>query len=97
MSITKSDASPTLKKGGVTGQSETKNMLALRVRAKLVPYVGNISERLGDYGRPIPPWWTVSSHEIYVNLLPSGKKASLFKASLSVLIVMFHYIQLIHH
>ena len=50
----KSDVSPTPKKGGVTGKSETKNMLALGVRTKLVPYVDNIVQRLGDLGRPIP-------------------------------------------
>ena len=31
-----------------------KKMLALGVRTKLVPYVDNIVQRLGDLGRPIP-------------------------------------------
>ena len=50
----KSDVYAKPKRGGVTGKSETKNMLALGVKTKLVPYVGNIVQRLGDLGRPIP-------------------------------------------
>ena len=46
--------SPIPKRGEVTGQNKTKNMLALGVRTKKVPYVCNIVQKLGDLGRPIP-------------------------------------------
>ena len=61
----KSDVSPIPKSGGFTGQSKTKNMLALGFQTKLVPYVGNIVQRLGDERRPIP---TLVERLILLNL-----------------------------
>ena len=50
-------------------------------------------EILGDPYLACPK---ISSRKSYLNLYPSQKKASMLIASLSVLSIKFHYIQLIH-
>ena len=98
VSIMKSSVSHTPKRGGITGQSDSITCQRIwefnPVRSLQWQYRFKDQEMYGD---PYPASRTVSSHESYVNLRPFQKKASPLIASLSVLGIKFHYIQLIHH
>ena len=98
VSIMKSSVFPTPKRGGITGQSDSITCQRIwefnPARSLQWQYRFKDQEMYGD---PYPASRTVSSHESYVNLRPSRKKASPLIASLSVLSIKFHYIQLIRH
>ena len=98
VSIMKSSVSPTPKRGGITGKSDSITCQRIRefnpARSLQWQYRFKDQEMYGD---PYPASRTVSSHESYVNLRPFRKKASPLIASLSVLSIKFHYIQLIRH
>ena len=98
VSIMKSSVSPTLKRGGITGQSDSITCQRIwefnPARSLQWQYRFKDQEMYGD---PYPASRTVSSHESYMNLRPFRKKASPLRASLSMLSIKLHYIQLIHH
>ena len=98
VSIMKSSVFPTPKRGGITGQSDPITCQPIwefnPARSLQWQYRFKDQEMSGD---PYPASRTVSSHESYVNLRPSRKKTSPLIASLSVLSIKFHYIQLIYH
>ena len=76
----------------------TQNILAyMRIEPRQIPILAVLVQRLGDIRRPYTTCPTVSFHESYVNLLSSRKKALPLIASLSVLSIKFHYIQLIRN
>ena len=98
VSIMKSSVSPTPKRDGITGQSDSITWQRIwefnPARSLQWQYRFKVQEMYGD---PYPARLIVSSHKSYVNLCPSRKKASPLIAILSVLVIKFHYIQRIHH
>ena len=98
VSIMQSIVSSRMKSGGITGQSDPKHSSVDRNLTLPDPYSGNIGSKTRRcMESQYPASRTVSSHESYVNLRPFRKKTSPLIASLSVLGIKFHYIQLIHH
>ena len=95
--ILKSSISPTPKRGGITCQSDPKYASLHGNWTSLDPYIGSIGSKTRIY-KETHTLHARKSHLMRVTWIfrPSLKKASLLIASLSLLSIMFNYIQLIH-
>ena len=89
---------PTPKIGGVTGQGETKNIPSLlRWKPLASYYVGSITQRIGDLGKPLTHL-DGQSHLVRITRTSAFPKEGITTHSYPIDVsIKFHYIRLIHH